>query len=66
MALADGVDTIDSSAADTSLIGHSAYGSKRSILSDISLLLRHGFAPGDRFGFQPRERKSRKHWVYQP
>jgi esterase/lipase superfamily enzyme len=66
MALADGVDTIDSSAADTSLIGHSSYGSKRSILSDISLLLRYGHAPDGRFGFQPRERENRKYWVYQP
>jgi esterase/lipase superfamily enzyme len=66
MALADGVDTIDSSAADTSLVGHSAYGSVRSILSDISLLLRYGLAPDGRFGFQPRERKNKKYWVYQP
>jgi esterase/lipase superfamily enzyme len=66
MALAEGIDTIDSSAADTSLIGHSSYGSKRSILSDISLLLRYGHAPDGRFGFQSRERKNRKYWVYQP
>lgn len=66
MALVDGVDTIDSSAADTSLIGHSAYGSKRSILSDISLLLRYGLAPDGRFGFQPRQRGDRKYWLYQP
>jgi esterase/lipase superfamily enzyme len=66
MALADGVDTIDSSAADTSLIGHSAYGSQRSILADISLLLRYGKAPDGRFGFQPRRRQDKPYWVYQP
>ncbi|HTG35562.1 MAG TPA: alpha/beta hydrolase [Thermoanaerobaculia bacterium] len=66
MALAEGIDTIDSSAADTSLIAHSSYGSKRSILADISLLLRYGHAPDGRFGFLPRERKNRKYWVYQP
>jgi hypothetical protein len=42
------------------------YGSVRSILSDIFLLLRYGLAPDGRFGFQPRERKNKKYWVYQP
>jgi esterase/lipase superfamily enzyme len=66
MALADGVDTIDSSQADTSLIGHSSYGSVRSILADISDLLKQGHPPDGRFGFQPRERRERRYWVYQP
>jgi esterase/lipase superfamily enzyme len=66
MALADGVDTIDSSKADTSLIGHSSYGSVRSILADISDLLKQGHPPDGRFGFQSREREKRKYWVYQP
>ena len=66
MALADGVDTIDSSQADTSLIGHSSYGSVRSILADISDLLKQGHPPDGRFGFQPREREKRRYWVYQP
>jgi esterase/lipase superfamily enzyme len=66
MALADGVDTIDSSKADTSLIGHSSYGSVRSILADISDLLKQGHPPDGRFGFQPREREKRRYWVYQP
>ncbi len=66
LTIADDLDSIDSSAADTSLLGHSYYGSKRSILADISLLLRHGFAPGDRYGLMPRQRETRKYWVYQP
>jgi esterase/lipase superfamily enzyme len=66
MALADGVDTIDSSQADTSLIGHSSYGSVRSILADISDLLKQGHPPDGRFGFQPREWEKRRYWVYQP
>jgi esterase/lipase superfamily enzyme len=66
IALADGVDSIDASAADTSLLGHSYYGGVRSILADIADLLRRGQSPGDRFGFKPREREERKYWIYQP
>lgn len=48
--VAAGFDTIEASAADTSLLGlgHSYYGDLRSILSDIGELLRHGAAPAQR------------------
>lgn len=66
MALVEGVDSIDASAVRTDFLGHSAYGSDRSLLSDIALLLRHGFAPGQRFGLREQEKESLRYWVYQP
>src|SRR5882672_3798468 len=50
-----GVDTIDATDIDTSLVGHSYYGDNRSILSDIFYLLKDGTAPGQRFGLVPIE-----------
>lgn len=66
MALVEGVDSIDASAVRTDFLGHSSYGSDRSLLSDIFLLLRHGSAPGQRFGLREREKESLRYWVYQP
>jgi esterase/lipase superfamily enzyme len=66
LALADGVDSIDASAVDTSFLGHSYYGSRSSILSDISYLLREGLPPDRRFGFRVEEREKKRYWVYKP
>jgi esterase/lipase superfamily enzyme len=66
MALVEGVDSIDASAVRTDILGHSSYGSDRSLLSDISLLLRHGFAPEKRFGLRERQWERWRYWEYQP
>lgn len=66
MALVETVDSIDASVVKTDILGHSAFGTDRSILSDISLLLRHGFAPGERFGLKELKRESLRYWMYQP
>jgi esterase/lipase superfamily enzyme len=60
----DGVDTVDASAADTSLIGvrHSYFADKRSILSDICNAVVHGQPPNRRFDIQPAALGN--HWVY--
>jgi esterase/lipase superfamily enzyme len=60
----DGVDTIDASAVDTSLLGHSYYGDNRSILSDIHALVRGGNAP--RFGMKAAGTTKRRFWVLKP
>ena len=46
-----GMDSVDVSAIDTSLMGHSYYGDRRSVLSDVFYLLR-GMAPSERSGIQ--------------
>lgn len=65
MALVETVDSIDASAVRTDFLGHSAFGTDRSILNDISLLLRHGFEPRQRFGLEERKRENLRYWVYQ-
>jgi esterase/lipase superfamily enzyme len=44
-----GVDTVDASAVDTSLIGHSFFGDNRSVLSDMYAVMRSA-PPEERFG----------------
>jgi esterase/lipase superfamily enzyme len=63
-----GIDTIDVSAVDTSYLGlgHSYYGSNRSVLSDIFRLLRDGAPPQERFGIAPPASGPRTYWVFRP
>jgi esterase/lipase superfamily enzyme len=62
----DGVDTIDASKVDTSLIGlrHSYFGSKRSILNDMFTLIAQRLAPDQRFDLQAAVDAGRKYWSY--
>lgn len=68
LVVVDGVDTIDASEVDTSLIGlrHSYFGSARSILGDIAALLAHRLAPDKRFEIQPAGNAARRYWSYRP
>lgn len=65
LVIVNGVDTIDASEVDTSLLGHSYYG-ERTILADLFYLLRDGTAPGDRFGLSGRKRGGLPYWVMAP
>ena len=58
------VATIDASALDTSLLGHSYYGDNRSVLTDLFDLIRRGTLPGDRFGLVPREQSGLRYWLF--
>jgi esterase/lipase superfamily enzyme len=62
----DGIDTIDASQADTSLIGlrHSYYGSKRSILSDLCSLINSSLRPSRRFDVDAATHATGPYWVY--
>jgi esterase/lipase superfamily enzyme len=50
-----GIDTIDASAVDTSLLGHSFFADNRSVLSDIYYLVKDGKPPTERFGLVARQ-----------
>jgi len=63
--VADVLDTIDSTALDTSLLGHSYYGDRRSIISDIFSLFEHGTAP-PRFGMSAMRRDGAPYWLLRP
>lgn len=62
----DGLDTVDASAVDTSLLGHSYYGDNRTIISDMYNLIRHGHAPDDRVGMIPKTTQGRRYWEFRP
>ncbi|MEQ9023203.1 MAG: alpha/beta hydrolase [Pseudomonadales bacterium] len=64
--IADGVESIDASNADTSLIGHSYYGDTRSILGDIFDLVRNRTRPDSRFQLRPVNSPEGKYWEYRP
>lgn len=61
-----GIDTIEVSTVDTSLLGHSYYGENRSVLTDLFSLIRDGKAPDQRFGLRPRNKRGFKYWIFQP
>jgi esterase/lipase superfamily enzyme len=63
VAVVDGVETVDASAVNTNLLGHSYYGASRSVLSDIFYLLR-GTAISGRAGI--RQSVDKTYWIFQP
>lgn len=62
--VAPGVDSIDVSAVDTSLLGHSYYGDNTSVISDIARLLRTGLPPDRRCGIQPLGDTLTRYWAF--
>jgi esterase/lipase superfamily enzyme len=66
LVVTEGVDTIDATAVDTSLLGHSYYGDNRSVIADLFDLIRRGSPPNERFGLKPRERFGSRYWLFSP
>lgn len=64
--IVEGMDTIDASLVDTSLLGHSYYGDNRSVLSDISNLFRTRQGPEARFGLRRANHNGAVYWEMQP
>jgi esterase/lipase superfamily enzyme len=60
----DGVQTIDASAVDTSLLGHSYFGDNRSVISDLFNLIHYGGPP--RFGLEVVNRSPKNYWRFRP
>jgi len=60
------VDTIDATAVDTGLFGHSYYADNRSILSDIFSLIRTGDPPDKRFGMRAAHLNQMTYWQFRP
>jgi esterase/lipase superfamily enzyme len=60
------VDTVDVTAVDTSLLGHSYYAENRSVLADMFEVIRKGTPPDDRFGLVPKDRYGSRYWVFRP
>jgi esterase/lipase superfamily enzyme len=58
-----GLETIDASAVSTSLLGHGDFAEKRSLLTDLGLLLREGLSAGGR-GLHPVSFKEKNYWEF--
>jgi len=57
------VDTIDATAVDTGLLGHSYYGDNRSILTDIFHAINKDDPPDKRFGIRPAKSYNLTYWL---
>jgi esterase/lipase superfamily enzyme len=66
LVILNAIDTVDATAVDTSLLGHSYYGDNRSVLADMFELIRHGSPPQERFGLVPKERYGSRYWLFSP
>lgn len=66
--IVDGIDTIDATTVDTSLLGlkHSYFGDKRSILNDMFGLVQHGHEPKKRFDLTAAISSAGAYWLYRP
>ena len=61
-----GIDTIDVTAIDQSLWGHSYYGSSHPVLQDLKALLSRAVPPGERIWLSPAQRDGLTYWIFQP
>ncbi|HEV3219097.1 MAG TPA: alpha/beta hydrolase [Candidatus Acidoferrales bacterium] len=59
-----GIDTIDASKVDTSLVGHSYYADKRTVLSDMFYLLQDGKPPSERHGLEAKDSAKGIYWEF--
>lgn len=61
-----GIDTIDVSAVEEGLLGHSYYGDNRAVLADLALLLHEGTPSQDRPWLRPKAAGPLRYWVLAP
>jgi len=60
----DGIDTIDVSDVDTSLLGHCYYGTNDTVLIDLAQLLREALPPDKRTRLRSIEFGALKYWIF--
>jgi esterase/lipase superfamily enzyme len=66
MYLRSGMDSIDASDVDTSLLGHSYISESRPVLADINALIFSNRDPGKRFGLLVEGKAPKQWWGLQP
>jgi esterase/lipase superfamily enzyme len=64
--ITQGIDAIDATAVDTSLMGHSYYGDNRSLLADLFNLFRERKGPDERFGLLRHHVEGGWYWEFRP
>ncbi|MEM8782839.1 MAG: alpha/beta hydrolase [Planctomycetota bacterium] len=66
MVIVPGIETIDATGVATSFWGHSYYAERRSILSDLFSMFRHGVRASDRFGLETIREPRGTYWRFRP
>lgn len=64
--VSDGIDTIDASLVDTSLLGHSYIGDAQSIVADLHALVVSGKRALERPGLQTLQQNALRYWSIKP
>ncbi|WDE02144.1 alpha/beta hydrolase [Thalassomonas actiniarum] len=64
LVIVSGIETIDATAVDTSLLGHSYPKDESSVLSDIFNLIRNGLRPDQRFRLSPIDTEAGRYWKF--
>jgi esterase/lipase superfamily enzyme len=59
-----GIDAIDASKVDDSMLGHSYFSDRRVLLQDLSELLYSGRPPADRYGLTEVDASSGRYWQF--
>ena len=63
LTIVDGIETIDASVIDTSLLGHSYFADAIQLVSDLLSVIREGLPPSDR-SLEPRARGGVTYWRF--
>lgn len=66
LVIVPGIDTIDVSSVDTSLIGHSYYGSNHTVIADMLDLLHEAKPPDQRRFLHPERLGDMLYWIFCP
>lgn len=64
LVLINGIETVDVSGIDTSLLGHSYYGSSQSILVDLHQLVHRSLPPTQRRWLSPASQEGLMYWIF--
>ena len=64
LVLVPGVETVDATKVDTSLLGHSYFADTRSVLSDLFNLIHNGQRASQRFGLETIETPEGRYWAF--
>jgi esterase/lipase superfamily enzyme len=64
LVVVSGIETVDATGTDTSLLGHSYFAETRSVLSDIFYLIRSGQRADQRFGLRRVDTAGGHYWAF--
>jgi len=59
-----GIDTIDATKVSTDFLCHSYFSKERTVITDISYLVKKGLAPNERYGLEERPHRAGPYWEF--